>query len=50
MRKQKYDKFFIWLGITVFGLAMLVFFSLTRYRPDFFRDIALILRANNSPF
>lgn len=43
MRKQKYDNFSVWLGITVLGLVMLVFFSLTRYWPDFFRDISLIL-------
>lgn len=38
---RKLDSFSIWLGITILGIVMLVFFVLVKYRADFFHDITL---------
>lgn len=42
MRKRNDDYFSFWLGVTVIVIVILLFLALTRYRPDFFRDISLI--------
>ncbi len=43
MPKSKYNFFAIWLGLTVLGLALLVFLLLVKWQPDFFRDVTFVL-------
>ena len=43
MPRPKYDLFAIWLGVTVFGAAVLFFLIVTRFSPDFFSNLTFVL-------
>ena len=43
MRKQPPAYFAIWLGVTLLGAVILFFLVLSRYWPDFFRNMTFVL-------
>lgn len=43
MRTRKYDFFSIWLGLTILAVVVLVFLTLTKWQPDFFRNMTFVL-------
>lgn len=41
--RKKYDKFSIWLGITILGASILAFLILVKFQPGFFQDVTFLL-------